>query len=174
MLYFLHMPHSPEFLEEVANSQDVFIWEAPAYEQVKRGPKWYLWMAGVVALFAIYAIATGNYLFAFIIFLTAIILVLAGNEPPRRVLVQMGTNGIVIDGSLILYDQINNFSIIYHPPHTKVLYLEPSGVMKGRLRVSLEDEDPVEIRALLKRYVTENLDLREEHFSDIVGRLLKI
>ncbi len=158
----------------MAKAQDIFVWEAPAWEKADRHPRWYLIMGGIAFLFAAYAVFTSNYLFAFIIFLTAIILVLAGNENPKAVLIQIGDNGIVVNGKLYQFDKLHNFAIIYHPPHTKVLYVEPNNAVLPRLRIDLEDQDPVAIRAHLLQYLDEDTDLRGEHYSDIFGRLLGI
>jgi len=174
VVYWSHMAYTPEFLEKIAQAQDLFVWEAPAWEHQERHPHWYLWMSLVALGFAAYAVFTGNYLFAFIIFLIAIILVLAGNEGPHTMLVQVGVNGVVIDGRLFLYDDLHEFAIIYHPPETKVMYLEPKSYVKGRIRVPLVDQDPVSLRDHLKQFLEEDLDLRDEHISDIFGRLLKI
>lgn len=168
------MAYSSEFLEQMASAQDLFVWEAWSWEHRERGPQWYLWMGlGAFALVA-FAIYTANYLFAFIILLFVIIVVLSGNEKPHPVLIQIGHNGVVYDGRLYSFGDVNDFAIVYHPPETKVLYIQPKNVLKPRLRIHLEDQDPVEIRNHLKRYVDEDLDLREEHLSDIVGRLLKL
>ena len=168
------MAYSKEFLDEMINAQDVFAWETPSWEHAERGPKWYLWMAGVSAVLLLYAVFTANYLFALIILLVGIIIVLAGNEPPRTVLVQVGHNGVVVNGQLYQFGELLEFAIVYHPPHIKVLYLQPKSYVRPRLRVSLEEQDPVEIRNHLKQYLQEDLDLREEHFSDIIGRLLRM
>ncbi|MDQ7814599.1 MAG: hypothetical protein RDU25_02245 [Patescibacteria group bacterium] len=168
------MPYSKEFLDQMAQSQEAFIWEAPAWELQDRGPRWYLWMGAAVLLLTGYAIYTANYLFAFIILLTAIILVIAGEQKTRKILVQIGDNGVVYDGRLFRFDELHNFAIIYQPPQTKVLYIEPNSVRHPRLRISLEDEDPVALRNHLRQYLTEDLDLQDEHYSDIVARLLKL
>ncbi len=168
------MPYSPEFLEKISEAQDLFVWEAPAWDHQERHPHWYLWMSLIAFAFVVYAVFTGNYLFAFIIFIIALILILAGNEKPHTVLIQIGQNGVVIDGNLYFYNQIHDFSIIYHPPETKILYIEPTSAVKGRIRISLMDQDPVALRNCLRQYVKENLDLHEEHLSDIFGRFLKI
>ena len=104
----------------------------------------------------------------------AIILILVGNPDPHMILVQIGHNGIVYDGRFYQFNQLNDFAIIYHPPHTKILYLEPKNPARPRLRILLEDEDPVAIRSHLKNYLDEDLDLRDEHVSDIFARLLGI
>jgi len=155
-------------------TQDAFVWETPSFEFMERGKRWYIWMSLVALALTGYAIYTANYLFAFIILLTALILVFSSERKPEKILIQIGDNGIVYDGRLYLYDQLHDFAIIYHPPQTKILYLEPKGWAKARLRVSLENEDPIAIRSHLKKYLSEDLDLRDEHVSDIFGRLLKL
>jgi hypothetical protein len=168
------MAYSKEFMEQMAQAQDVFVWEAPSWERYERGPKWYVWMGLVVLALTVYAVFTANYLFAFIILLTAIILILAGNQEPHPVLVQIGHNGIVYDGRMYQFGELSDFAIIYHPPHTQILYIQPRNPAKPRLRIPLGEQDPVAIRGHLKTYVDEDLNLREEHFSDILARLLRL
>ncbi|MFH1621140.1 MAG: hypothetical protein ABIB04_03580 [Patescibacteria group bacterium] len=168
------MAYSEEFLKEVAEAQDSFVWESPSWEERDRGKKWYIYMALIAVVLTIYAVITSNYLFAFIILLTAIILILAGNQEPRNVLVQIGNNGIVYNGKLFLYEQLSDFAIVYHPPQTKVIYIQPRNLVHSRMRIPLQNQDPMAIRAHLKNYLDEDLDLRDEHFSDIFARLLKL
>jgi hypothetical protein len=104
----------------------------------------------------------------------AIILVVAGNEKPRRVLAQIGDNGIVWRGEFLSFDDVHNFSIVYEPPHIRVLYIEPKSVMHPRFRIYLGDQNPVEIRDHLRQYVREDLTLRDEHFSDLLSKVLKL
>lgn len=169
------MAYSKELLEQMAKAQDVFVWETASFERVERGPRWYIWMMVVAVALTAYAIYTQNYLFAFIILLTAIILILAANkQDPRNVLIQVGTNGVVYDGTFYQYDALSDFAIIFQPPETKILYIQPKGLVGIRLRIDLDDQDPVALRNHLKKYMDEDLNLQEEHFSDTVARLLKI
>jgi len=168
------MPYSQEVLGEIVKAQDAFAWEVPSWEKRDRGPRWYIYMTAATLVLLIYAVVTSNFLFAFLILLTAIILVLAGSEDPHRVLIQIGKNGVVVDGKLYEFKDLSNFSIVYHPPDTKVLYFDTKSLVKPHLRIPLDVQNPVEIRDHLKRYLEENLLLQEEHFSDIVARLLKI
>ncbi len=167
------MPSS-EYQQQLIASQDMFVWEAQSWEGVERGAQWYLWMGLVAFGFVAYAVYSANYLFAFIILLFAIIVALNGNEAPKPVLIQIGYNGVVYDGTLYAFSDLSDFAIIYQPPETKVLYIQPSNVLRPRLRISLAEQNPIEIRNHLKRYVDEDLDLRDEHLSDIIGRLLKL
>ncbi len=164
----------PEVEEAMILSQDKFAWETPAFEKHVRGKAWYFGLAVLAVLLIAYSVWTANFLFAFIIFLSAIILLLVGGQEPKTLLVQVGDNGIVVDGKLRLFQDIGNFGIVYQPPISKVLYMEPRGTLSQRMRIQLEDTDPVELRNHLRQYLQEDLDLQGEHLSDILGRLLRI
>ncbi len=166
--------YPPEVEDALILAQDKFTWEAPLRIRYERGPRWYIFMSLGALLLLAYAIWTRNFLFAFLIILMAMILILAGNEEPKKVLVQIGDNGIVWDGKMYLFRDLDQFAIIYKPPYSKVLYLEHRNPIIPRLRIPLEDENPVDMRQHLKQYLREDLDLRGEHLSDIVARLLKI
>ena len=164
----------PDYEERLRDAQDLFVWEAPAYERYERGPRWYLVMIIIALLFVGYAVWTANYLFAFIVLISAILLVLVGNEKPKRILVQIGQNGIVVNGEFMSFDDIRHFAIVYQPPRVKVLYVYPRGTAFRRHRIYLGEQNPIEIRQFLRQYLEEDLDLRDEHFSDILGKLLKL
>lgn len=164
----------PEVEQALVENQDKFVWESPAFRKYDRGSAWYLVLTLAAVFLIAYAVWTANFLFAFIIFLSAILLLLVGNQEPKTVLVQVGENGVVWDGKLYLYQDLENFSIVYQPPISKVLYIEPKSSVTPRLTIELQDEDPISLREFLRNYMREDLDLQGEHFSDIVGRLLRI
>lgn len=164
----------PQVEDAVISSQDLFVWEAPAYLKFERGPGWYFVMAlAAVALMA-YAVWTANFLFAFIVLLMGILLLLVGNKDPQKVLVQVGNNGIVWNGKLMLFQDLDEFAIVYHPPYVKTLYLISKSPLTPRLRVELEGQDPIALRAHLRQFLKEDLDLQSEYLSDIVARLLRL
>ncbi len=166
--------YDPSVQELLVQGQDRFVWETKLYPTYARGPRWYFFLTAGTLLLVSYAVMTSNFLFAFLILLCAIILVLAGNEEAPTVLAQIGDLGIVWDGKLYLYNDIVNFSVVYQPPYINSLYLETKSLAQPRIRISLEDQDPVEIRAHLQAFLTENTDLQTEQSSDILGRLLRI
>ncbi|MFA6503560.1 MAG: hypothetical protein WCT54_01225 [Patescibacteria group bacterium] len=168
------MAYTPETLRQLAEAQDLFVWETPEHEHHPRTPNWYLIVSLVTLACVVYGIWSGNFLFGLIMLISAVVLILAGNDKPKSILIQIGQNGVVVDGQFVPFDKLFNFSIIYHPPFTKVLYIERKFSPKPRLKVFLQDEDPIAIREHLLKYLPENLVLRDEHFSDIVGRLLRI
>ncbi len=165
---------SKEVQEAVILDQDQFVWETLSYKKYNRTKSWYFAMAMAAILFVAYAVITANFLFAFIVILTVILLLLLGSREPRQILVQVGMDGLVWDGSLHLYEDIDDFAIVYNPPVAKTLYVNFRSAARPRLAIQLEDVDPVDLRAFLGQFVREDGDLRGEPISDIVGRLLKL
>jgi hypothetical protein len=175
MVYCSHMASlSKEVQEAVILDQDQFVWETLSYKKYNRTKSWYFAMAMAAILFVAYAVITANFLFAFIVILTVILLLLLGSREPRPILVQVGMDGLVWDGSLHLYEDIDDFAIVYNPPVAKTLYVNFRSAARPRLAIQLEDVDPVDLRAFLGQFVREDGDLRGEPISDIVGRLLKL
>ncbi len=168
------IPVSPETAEAMVLAQDSFVWEVPSFQKHDRGRGWYVIMILLAVFLVAYAVYTANFLFAFLILLMSLLLLLTNRQEPVPMLVQLGQNGIVINGKLHMYEDLDTFSIIYQPPVIKVLYIETRNVLTPRLRITLDDQDPVSIRHHLKQYIREDMDLRGEYVSDIVGRLLKI
>ena len=167
------LSYPPEVLQAIITEQDAFVWEAPSFPKYERGKRWYLFMTLVAVFLVAYSIWVSNFLFAFIILLSCILLILAGSQKPEVVLIQIGDHGVVWDGKLYPFQEIDQFAIVYQPP-TKVLYLNLKSSFRPQLRIPLEDQDPVTLRNHLKRYVYEDLDLQDENLSDILGRLLRI
>ena len=155
-------------------AQNRFVWEAPSFERSERGPRWFVGLLAVSLLLLAYAVWTANFLFAFIILLIGIVLLLAGNHEPKTTLVQVGDHGIVWGGKLIPFQNVDSFALVYQPPTVKTLYIEPKNPLVPRLRIPLEEQDPVALREHLRSYATEDLDLQGEHVSDILARLLKL
>ncbi len=155
-------------------AQDAFAWEIASFPKYQRSSRWYVVMVLVAVFLVAYAVYTSNFLFAFFILLSAVLLILAGIQQPTLHLVQIGDQGIVVGGVFYPFQELREFAIVYQPPYSKVLYVEHGSTVRPRLRIPLEDEDPVAIRTHLRQYLPENLDLQGEHVSDIFARLLRI
>ena len=172
--YLYMIPLSPETVEALVLAQDTFVWEVPSCEKRERGRSWYVIMILAAIFLVAYAVYTANFLFAFLILLMSILLLFANRQEPVSMLIQLGNNGLVISGKLYLYQDIETFSIIYKPPMLKILYIDTRSILTPRLRILLDEQNPLEVRQHLKQYLREDMDLRGEYVSDIVGRLLKI
>jgi hypothetical protein len=149
------------------------VWDVPEYERYPHSKKWYL----VATLFLVACIAYSiffeeNYLFAFILLLITVIFTFHEVREPGVVQFGITEKGIVWRGFLFPFREIRAFWIIYEPG-VQNLYFTFKKPTNPRLTIPLGEQDPSEIRELLKQYVFEDLSKDEEPLSDAVGRVLK-
>lgn len=149
-------------------------WDFPEFIQVKRSQTWYLVVSVIMVLLVVYAVYSANFLFAVILVLSAFILIYQHFQAPRKVPAIIGEDGIIIDRAFYPYKELKGFYIIYEPPQIKFLYLEFRNKLQKNLAIPLEEQNPLEIRKALLKYLKENLTIDEEDFNETFSRLLKI
>ena len=91
---------------------------------------------------------------------------------PRQITITLGPRGLRLNDSLISYQQMKSFWLVYEPPHIKTLKFETSAYLNRFLTVQLDDQDPVEIREFLLDYLAEDLE-REERIPDKISRTFR-
>ncbi|KKU49315.1 MAG: hypothetical protein UX68_C0001G0063, partial [Parcubacteria group bacterium GW2011_GWA2_46_9] len=69
---------------------------------------------------------------------------------------------------------LKSFWIIYEPPEVKMLYFDFKNAWRPRLPIPLQDENPIEVRRLLLKYLEEDLSRESEPTSDALSRLLRL
>lgn len=148
-------------------------WEFPEYNVYDRSPNWFFTAIGVGAFLVFYAVFTQNFLFAMIIILSALILFFQIYRSPRSVVFGVLPHGLAVGDSFYKYQDINKFWIIYEPPHVKKLYLDFKSNLKPHLVIPLENQDPLRVRKVLKRFLQEDLEVKES-FTDYLSRIFKI
>ena|SRR3989338_4548441 len=149
-------------------------WFIPEYTQHERGRGWYA-VAALVALGLIaWAIYSVNFLFAVLIVLTAIILLVRHSEMPAQLMVSIFEDGIQAGENFYAYRDLKSFWIIYEPPEVKTLYFDFKSAWRPRLPVPLAEENPVEVRRFLLKYLEEDLSRESEPTSDALSRLLRL
>lgn len=162
--------------EEVENPfGEVFAaWTFPRFVKHERSRWWYL-IAGLVVIGLLtYALISRNFLFSLIIIIgTGIFLILERREVDEAS-IAITEDGIVLDDTLWTYENLRNFWVIYEPPTVKTLYLQPRNMLKGRMSIPLQDQNPVIIRRVLLTYLPEDLEREEESFTDFISRILKL
>lgn len=154
--------------------EEYFGWDFYEYPRYNRGRLWYaLMMLGGLGLL-IYAVASANFLFAFIIIMFALVLYLTTLSEPARIRCGITGFGIRVGESFYPYKAITRFWFVYEPPEVKNLYLELKNSVQGRLVIDLDGANPNEVRGVLGRFVREDLNEDDEPISDFIGRVLKI
>lgn len=148
-------------------------WAFSEFPRYRRGRRWYT-VAGVLAgLALLWALLTGNVLFAVIIIITAIVYVMTGQRTPRRITAALTEDGLEIDRQFYPWHEFETFWLVYQPPQVKRLFLRFKAPLRPSLHLELERENPVTIRATLLKVLKEDLD-GEEATTDQLARLLKL
>lgn len=150
-------------------------WDFPEFEKYTRTKIWYIIMGLILIGLITYAIITEGYLFLGIIILYVIIYYLRSKREPLIVQIQIFEDGIQIsDSTFYEWKDIKQFWIIYEPPVVKNLYLEFNAGFRPSITISLENQNPLNIRNILLQYISEDTDKENESFSDGLSRLLRL
>lgn len=83
-------------------------------------------------------------------------------------------DGLMIGLNFYEWSEIKNFRLVYRPPEIKRIYFDLNNVLAPEISAPLEEQDPIEIRKILKNYLEEDLDRPEETLIDRLNRWLKI
>jgi hypothetical protein len=153
---------------------EYFGWDYFEYPRYERGRLWYIGMSVAGLGLLIYAVASANFLFAFIIIMFALILYLTTVTEPSRIRFSITPVGLHVGKSFYPYKDVARFWFIYEPPEVKNLYLELKNPLLGRLVVDLDGANPNEVRSVLGRFLREDLTEEDEPLSEFIGRILKI
>ena len=150
-------------------------WDFPEFTKYTRTMLWYI-IAGIVVIGLItFAILTEGYLFLGIIILYVIIYFLRAKRDPSILKIQILEDGIQISNNTFYeWKDIKLFWIIYEPPEVKNLYLDFKAGFRPSITISLENQNPLNIRNTLLQYLMEDTEKENESFSDGFSRLLKL
>ncbi len=161
--------------EELIDIGEVLLeWEVDEFPRHERSRTWYLVAICLGVALIVYAIATANFLFAVIILMIGVIMLLSTFKEPDRVPVLVTSTGILVDDTYYDYDAVRDFSIVYDPPATSILYLDFFSQWQPMLAIPLEETDPNEIREILRTFCAENFSRSEERLTDIARRMYKL
>ncbi len=149
-------------------------WTFNEYEVHQRSGIWYVIFGIIIALIVGLSIFTQNFLFVVIILLSTVILFLQNSRDPEKISFALTTDGLEVGSTKIRMKEIDEFWIVYQPPHVKKLYFSFQSSLRPVLGVDLEDQDPLQLRALLLQYLPENLDTDDEPTTESIARLLKL
>ena len=144
----------------------LYEWTIEEYEQHTRGMLWYVISIGLGLLLVIFAVVSGNFLFALIIVLFGIILFLQSHQAPLQVPFKITELGVVVGNRFYKYNELDDFYIIYKPPHVKTLFLSTTSITRPLIRIPLLDVNPIDVRHTLIEFLEEDIEKEEEPFSD--------
>ena len=155
---------------EETKSSPHFEWQAPSFYYNPQ--KKYLalvviaLMAGAVALLFF----DRDMLLAIFLMLSSLVLVLYTNKKPDMSKISVDQTGISINDRVYYYKELKSFWIDYNPHGPKELSLEARKWYLPHIKVSLEQEDPIELRSLMINFVPERV--HEQSLVDFIARKL--
>lgn len=150
------------------------LWEVKEYEQHDRPWSWYVFMLSLGLFFVLYGMFTGNFLFSLVIILSGIIFFLQSKQSPQMVPIFISELGIGIGNKFYKYSELNSFYIIFRPHEIKMLYIETESTLSPLLRIPLDGNNPLEVRATLEKYLDEDYQKEEEPVSEAFVRGWKL
>lgn len=157
--------------KNIHHEEIFFSWEAPEFLEHERDLKWYI-SAGILALGLLaYSLYTKDWFFVVVIIILIIILSHHLRVKPKIRTYGIARTGIYVDKRFYSYDQIHSFWIVYQPPVKTINILFSKGYLPP-LTIQLEDQDPVLIKNILKKFIPEQ-EKRGESFWDKTLRILK-
>lgn len=149
-------------------------WDFSEYEIYERGRWWYIIGTLFVITMLVYSYIDQNPLLGIIVVLAAVIFMISERRGPEYHTIDIMEDGVGVGPSFYTYGDLKNFFIIYQPPEVKTLYIVPHSLLRPRLAIPLESQDPMAIRSLLIQYLPEDLEREHEPASDSWGRVFKL
>jgi hypothetical protein len=148
-------------------------WKILAYPHYDRGAWWYIVTGIGGGALLVVSFITNNFLLAAITVMAGIALVVQGTAKPPTIEVHITPLGIQRGTQFISFTSVSRFWIIYDPP-VKSLYLNIPRSMFPTIHIPIDDQDPIELRSILKNYTAEDLEREHEPVSDTLSRIFKI
>ena len=146
-------------------------WQAPEFIDHDRNHQWYI--AAVVVILGIlaYSVYTRDWFFIGVLMVMVAVSFKYLNQKPSINLYAISRIGIFVNDRLYSFDDLHSFWIVYQPP-VKTLNIMSVRKYMPALTIQLDDQDPVIIRSILKKFIPEQ-EKRGESFADKLSRVLK-
>lgn len=172
---FLEKPEEPEEIEAPQEEllpehpRDVLMhWRAQEFEESVRGHRWHLFAALLLILIIAFAI----YMDAMVMAITFILIGIVGyiymGKAPRVLNFMITYDGILAGKELYNFKTLKSFWIFYEDG-LKVISIHTDGYLSPFVHIPLADQDPVEVREILIKYIPE-----KEHEWTILDRLERL
>ncbi|MFA6146419.1 MAG: DUF5673 domain-containing protein [Patescibacteria group bacterium] len=160
--------------QNIDHGKKFLSWQFPEYIKYEREKSWYI-IVGLISLgIIIYSIVTANILFVILLILFMTIITLHNRHEPMDVLCDIFEDGIAVGSQFYEWSDIKNFRIVYQPPDVKKFYIDLKNNLLQDFSIPLEDQSPLMVRDILKKYLKEDLSKTEETLTDRLNRWLKI
>lgn len=167
-------PSAPEKEELIERySKDSLLhWSAPEFEMLPQDKKRLSYATLILLAIIVYATFTSNPIMAVVFVLIGIVAYLYSNKEPRILNFQIVPEGVLAGNELYEFENMHSFWIFYDPEHIKVISLHTKSYLAPFVHIPIENENPVEIRRILLKYIPE---IKQEHnLAETLERFLGI
>src|SRR3989338_337435 len=155
---------------EETKSSPHFEWQAPSFYYNPQKKYLALVVIALMAGAAALLFFDRDMLLAIFLMLSSLVLVLYTNKKPDMSKISVDQTGISINDRVYYYKELKSFWIDYNPRGPKELSLEARKWYLPHIKVSLEQEDPLELRSLMINFVPERV--HEQSLVDFIARKL--
>jgi hypothetical protein len=149
-------------------------WTFPEYNQPLRSKLWWLAFIIVSLLLLFFAILGSNFLFGLIVVMVASMIIFRHYHQPHDVEFSITKTGLVVDKRAYLWSDLEKYWLVFEPPEIKNLIIDFKSSIKPHLNIPLGAQNPLRVREVLGKYLTEDLEQESEPTTDALGRLLKL
>ena len=146
-------------------------WTTPEFEYYKNSQSWFITIGVIAGILLIIAIFTKNFLFGLLIGISYFLITTYSLKKPDNVKLSISPKGVKINNTLYEFENLRSFWIFYDLPEIKELSLRSKKTIMPYVRVPIGDENPVEIRKILIKYLPEKK--HKESAIDNLARNLK-
>ena len=145
-----------------------FFWETTLWQN-NSGKKYaFAVIAGLLSGAGAIIFFNKNLLTAIFMIISAAVLTLYTNKKPSVSQISINESGISIDGQPYAYKELKSFWLQYTPGDAKELSLESKKWYLPYIKINIENQNPMELRAMLSNFIPE----KEHEISliDIIGK----
>lgn len=154
-------------------NQNEISWTAPEYAHYPKSAGWYVTFFLIAALMFGTALFRRDVLMLLVLLVIFTIVFVMSRRTPGNVKITLNEQGLKINGLLYRYDSsLRSFWITYRAADIKTVNFESTSYLNREITVQLEDQNPLEIREFLLKYLPEDVE-REESAVDKWLRFLR-
>jgi hypothetical protein len=150
----LEAPDEEDLIEQYSKDS-LMHWNAPEFEMFEQNKKHLSYVALILLTIIIYATFTNNPIMAIVFVLIGIVAYLYLNKGPRTLTFRIVPEGILAGNELYEFENIHSFWIFYDPKYKKIISLHTKSYLTAFVHIPIHNEDPVEIRRILLKYIPE-------------------
>ena len=143
-------------------------WEAPSFYYNPQKKYLTLIIIGLLCGAGAMLFYRMDTLTAIFLILSSLVLILYANKRPAVSKIIVNPAGVTIDEHVYYYKELRSFWLDYDPHGLKELSLEARKWYMPYIKVSIENQNPVEIRSLMINFVAERE--HEKSLVDLISR----